>query len=387
MTVKIPLVRDTVSKEDIHSLIEWLQTYPQLTKGQQTLAFEKKFAEWNGSKYAVFVNSGSSANLLMLSALKVFGMSGRKIAVPALSWATDLSPVMELGFTPVLVDCNLENLSVDLNHLRTVFEQRRPVALLLVSVLGLSPDMDAIQSLCDEFDVILLEDNCESQGTKYRTKNLGTFGAMSSFSTYFGHIMSTVEGGVITTDYRNMYETLLMLRSHGWSRDISPETAVELRKQWNVDDFSERFTFYFPGYNLRPTDIQAVIGLRQLERIDAVIARRTQNFHYIRSALDGKMWTPTETPYSTTANFCYPIIANSVEHKQRLIETLTKDGIECRPLIAGSMGTQPMYKRQYGELLLPNATVIDSRGLYIPNNPDLTVEEMNYMTNSILSTL
>jgi CDP-6-deoxy-D-xylo-4-hexulose-3-dehydrase len=218
---KINLVEDTITREDINSLITWLSDYPQLTKGPKTIEFEKNWSEWLGSKYSVFVNSGSSANLLMLYALKHLGLlKNKKICVPSLSWATDLAPVLQFDLEPILIDCNLDNLSVDLNHLETTFKEQNPSVLILVSVLGLSPDMDSISKLCEQYDVILLEDNCESQGTSYKGKKLGNFGLMSSFSTFFGHTMSTIEGGVITTNDEKIYHTLLQLRSHGWSRAL-----------------------------------------------------------------------------------------------------------------------------------------------------------------------
>jgi len=160
----IRLVENTIDKNDINALIEWLQTEPRLTKGPVTLEFERQLAEWFGTEYAVFVNSGSSANLLMLYALKMSGMmKNQKVVVPSLCWATDLAPVIQLGMEPILVDCNLENLSVDLDHLELLFSLHEPSALLLVSVLGLSPDMDALADLCRKYDVHLLEDNCESR--------------------------------------------------------------------------------------------------------------------------------------------------------------------------------------------------------------------------------
>jgi CDP-6-deoxy-D-xylo-4-hexulose-3-dehydrase len=231
----ISLVKDTITKKDINSLIKWLKTYPRLTKGEQTLKFEAEFAQWVGSQYAIFVNSGSSANLLMVYALKYANLlNTNKIAIPTLSWATDLSPLLQFGITPVLVDCNLNNLSVDLNHLEEVFKNEKPDAFILVSILGLSPDMDKIVELCERYNVILLEDNCESQGTSYKGKKLGTFGLASSFSTFFGHIMSTIEGGVITTDDEGFYNLLLQLRSHGWDRDLPPEEQNLLRLLYNV---------------------------------------------------------------------------------------------------------------------------------------------------------
>jgi CDP-6-deoxy-D-xylo-4-hexulose-3-dehydrase len=343
---KIDLVEDTIDNYDIDKLINWLEKYPRLTKGPVTIEFEKKWSEWLGCKYSVFVNSGSSANLMMLYCLKILNkLKNNKICVPSLCWATDLAPVLQFDMLPLLIDCNLENLSVDLNHLEETFIKESPSVLLLVSILGLSPDMDKIVELCNKYDVILLEDNCESQGTKYKGKKLGNFGLMSSFSTYFGHTMSTIEGGVITTNDEDIYHTLLQLRSHGWDRDLPIEKQKELRSTWNVDEFSALYTFYIPGLNLRSTDLQAFLGIIQLDKVDGMIKNRYENFLYFKSKLKGKIWFPNDIDDSYTSNFAIPIITKNKEDKQNLIKELTKNNIVCRPLISGSMGTQPFYKK------------------------------------------
>jgi CDP-6-deoxy-D-xylo-4-hexulose-3-dehydrase len=220
----IKLVNDTINNQDIDSLIDWLKTYPKLTKGNLTIELEKKWAKWIGTKYSIFCNSGSSANLLMLWALVEAERIKRnaKVVIPSVAWATDLSPVIQLGMNPILCDINLEDLSVDLDHLEEIFKTTNPDVLMLVSVLGLVPDMNQIVKLCNQYGVLLLEDTCESMGSKVDNKKLGTFGLMSSFSTYFGHHMSTIEGGFVCTNDEELYEILKSIRSHGWDRDASP---------------------------------------------------------------------------------------------------------------------------------------------------------------------
>src|SRR3990172_4715245 len=187
----IPLAKDTIDKNDINKLIEWLQTFPRLTKGPITTELEQKWAKKFGTKYAVYVNSGSSANLLMLYALLVTGkLKNKKILCPGISWATDLAPIIQLGLEPILVDCNMRDLSVDIEHLKILIEEHQPSALMLVSVLGFSPEMDKIVELCKLKGVELLEDCCESVGTSFNNVMLGNFGIMSSFSLYYGHHLS-----------------------------------------------------------------------------------------------------------------------------------------------------------------------------------------------------
>jgi CDP-6-deoxy-D-xylo-4-hexulose-3-dehydrase len=382
---KIDLIQDTIDNQDIDNLIQWLQEYPRLTKGPKTIEFESKWSKWIGSKYSVFVNSGSSANLLMLYALKVLNkMKNNKVCVPALCWATDLSPVLQFDLQPLLIDCNLDNLSVDLNHLEQMFQTEQPSVLLLVSVLGLSPDMDSIVELCKKYDVILLEDNCESQGTKFKGTKLGNFGLMSSFSTYFGHTMSTIEGGVITTNDEEIYNMLLQLRSHGWDRDLSESKQQELRKEWEVSNFSALYTFYVPGFNLRSTDLQAQLGIQQLLKVDGMINNRFQNFLYYKSKLEGKTWFPKTFSDEFTSNFAIPVITKSSEDKENLIKELEENNIACRPLISGSMGTQPFYKKLYGENKLPNCSIIDERGVYVPNHDKMTKEDIDRVCSILL---
>jgi CDP-4-dehydro-6-deoxyglucose reductase, E1 len=382
---KINLVKDTIDKDDIDTLIEWLKTYPRLTKGEKTIEFEELWSKWIGCKYSVFVNSGSSANLLMLYALlELYNLRNKKVVVPALGWATDLAPVMQFGFEPILVDCNLANLSVDIEHLEEIFIKEKPAAMIVVSVLGFSPYIKEIVSLCKKHGVILLEDNCESQGTKYNGVKLGNFGLMSSFSTYFGHTMSTIEGGMISTNDKAVYDMLKQLRSHGWDRDLDSSRQQELRSQWGVDDFAALYTFYVPGFNVRSTDLQAVLGIGQLQKVDDMIEQRNKNFQIFKEKLSPYTWFPQEVDGSYTASFCIPIIASSKEEKDAIVKALWERNVECRPLICGSMGIQPFYVKQYGRTELPNVSKIDERGLYIPNHPKLTEEEINRMCECII---
>jgi CDP-6-deoxy-D-xylo-4-hexulose-3-dehydrase len=390
---KITLVKDTIEKDDIDNLIEWLKTYPRLTKGPKTIEFEEKWSEWIGCKYSVFVNSGSSANLLMLYALKVLGnLRNEKIVVPALAWATDMAPVIQLGFDPLIVDCNLQNLAVDVSQLESIFRFHKPAAMILVSVLGFSPDIDKIVELCQKHGVILLEDNCESQGTEFQGKKLGNFGLMSSFSTYFGHTMSTIEGGMVCTNDKDVYDLLKMLRSHGWDRDLDEETQNKFRERWGVDDFSALYTFYEPGFNLRSTDLQAVIGIAQLDKVDGWIDQRNENLGYFLETIKKKdtkkkIWRPTEHPESFTASFCYPMIFSTKKDKDKAVAALLENGVETRPLICGSMGTQPFFVKRYGRHETLNASKVDECGIYVPNHPKLSKDEIEFICETVINAI
>jgi len=372
----IKLVTDTIDNSDIDRLISWLSTYPRLTKGRLTPQFEQKWSNWLGVNQTIFCNSGSSANLLMLWALIEAKRISRnsKIVVPAVSWATDLAPVIQLGMTPILCDSNLEDFSVDLNQLEMIFKESNPDVFLLVSVLGFVPDMDRILELCKKYNVILLEDTCESMGSKYKDKKLGTFGLMSSFSTYFGHHMSTIEGGLVSTNDEELYEILKSIRSHGWDRDASIQHSSELRNTWKTSKFDSLYTFYYSGFNLRSTDLQAFIGTHQIDKLDYICKKRNDNFTLYNKLLSNYK------EKGFISNFAYPIIS---KNKHNIIKKLQKQNIEVRPLICGSMGKQPFYVKQYGKLELKNASEIDNYGFYVPNHPGLCDDEIILISDII----
>ncbi len=382
----INLVKDTISNDDIDKLIGWLQTYPRLTKGPLTLELEQKWSDWIGTKYSVFCNSGSSANLLMLSAYientrMQKDRNKLKIVVPSVSWATDLAPIIQLGLTPILCDCNLNDLSIDLDHLNEIITSHGKIdALLLVSVLGLVPKMDKIQDICDKHDIVLLEDSCESMGSKHKGQNLGTFGNMSSFSTFFGHHISTIEGGFVSTNDKELYDLLLSLRSHGWDRDLDKKSQNKLRDVWDVSGFESLYTFYYPGYNLRSTDLNAFIGIGQIDNLNEWGLVREKNFRLYQRLIHNDYWKPKLYPNSFVSNFAYPIIHPA---RNEIAQQLQNNSVEVRPLVCGSMGNQPFYKKQYGKIKLPNADKIDEYGLYVPNNPKLTENEVTIVADII----
>ena len=377
----ITLVKDTIDNNDIDRLIDWLKTYPRLTKGKVTLDFEQKFTKWLGRKYSVYCNSGSSANLLMLSALQQGEyLKNNKIVVPSVAWATDLAPVIQLGLEPILCDSNFDDLSADLDYLEKLFIEEKPSVLMFVSVLGLVPNMEKVVNLCKKHDVILLEDTCESMGCEYLGKKLGTFGTMSSFSTFFGHHISTIEGGIISTDDKKLYEILLSIRSHGWDRDLSKETQDELQKKWKVSEFNSLYTFYYSGFNLRSTDLQAYIGLSQIDKLEDWGRSREYNYNMYQDLIENDYWKPKSQEDSFTSNFAYPVIH---PNRDKIVQKLRDNKVEVRPMICGSMGTQPFYVKKYGVLKLPNVTTIDEFGFYVPNHPKLTVEQIKFICGLI----
>jgi CDP-6-deoxy-D-xylo-4-hexulose-3-dehydrase len=373
----IKLVSDTIDKKDINALTEWLSQdeIPKLTKGELTVELEKKWAKKIGTKYSVFVNSGSSSILLTLAALKYKAkLKNFKIVIPSLSWATDLSSPVLLGLDPILCDCNLSDLSCDLEHLEEIFKKDKPGAFILVSVLGLVPNMDKIIELCNKYNVILLEDVCESMGSKYKEKYLGTFGLASFFSMYFGHHLSTIEGGFINTDDENLYYDLLMMRSHGWVRDLSIEKQNEYKIKYNIDDFTALYNFYIPGFNLRSTDLQAFIGLRAIDKLDNYANARNKNFHYYLDNIKNNELNLQINEDNFISNFAMPIVN---KNKKTIVDNLIKNNIECRPLIAGNLANKPFWYENFERIYLKNSNLVDKYGFYIPNHQDLTQEQLD----------
>jgi CDP-6-deoxy-D-xylo-4-hexulose-3-dehydrase len=373
--MNIKLVKDTIDFNDVLELIEWLKTNPRLTKGDLTVEFEKEWSKWLGVKYSVFVNSGSSANLAAIYSLILSKrMKNNKIVVPAVSWVTTVTPAIQLGLDPIMCECDTENLGLDINHLKEIIKNDNPSAIILVHVLGIPNNMKEIVDLCENNNILLIEDTCESIGSKYNDKMVGTFGDISTFSFYFGHHMSTIEGGMISTDDEELYHILLSIRSHGWDRDLPKEKQNELREKYNINEFRAFYTFYYPGFNLRSTDLQAFIGLSQLKKLDVIVENRHKNYLKYKSEIKNDFWSVSEPSGSYVSNFSFPIVTKNIN---KLTEELIKNNIECRPLICGSINEHPFWYERYGKQDLPNSKLVHEYGLYIPNNHQMTEDELD----------
>lgn len=377
----ITLVKDTIDRNDINLLIDWLKTNPRLTKGKITVEFEKKWSNWQGRKYSVYLNSGSSANLAMIYALlQSKKLKNKNIILPSVSWATTISPIIQLGMNPILCECDKDTLGIDIKHFKQLIKKHKPSTLLLVHVLAFPNKMNEIIQLCEENNIILLEDSCESVGSTYNEVKTGNFGLMSSFSLYFGHHSSTIEGGFVCTDDFDMYRILLSIRSHGWDRDLDVNFQVEMRNKYNISDFKSLYTFYYPGFNLRSTDLQAFIGLGQVDKLDDIIKKRNTNFLIYDKLIKNDYWKIKNYDNTFISNFAYPIIHPK---REEIAKHLIKNGIECRPLICGSIGKQPFWIDLYGEQNFEFADKVDEYGMYLPNNPSLTEDDIKYVCSLV----
>jgi CDP-6-deoxy-D-xylo-4-hexulose-3-dehydrase len=384
--MKVELCHETIERDDMDALSDWIKTYPRLTKGPLTLELEKQWSNLLEISHTTFVNSGSSAILLALNALLINNrLKNKLVVVPSLCWATNVAPLIQMGLEPIFCDSNKNDLNIDIDSLENIFKCYQPAAILLVHVLGFINDMDRILELCKKYNVELIEDCCETMGSTYNLKQAGTFGAISCFSLYFSHTISCIEGGFISTNDKDLDNTIKMLRNHGWSRDLDSTTQEELRTKYNIDKFKEVFTFYIPGFNVRSTDLQAFIALRQLEKLPSFVKKREDNFFNIRSKIDDSFWKPQPIQYNDydiVSNFAYPLIH---PRWREITSDLIKSGVETRPLIAGAISLQPFVKEYANSISYATwvEKVVDKEGFYIPNHPYLTEEEIDYMTSII----
>jgi CDP-6-deoxy-D-xylo-4-hexulose-3-dehydrase len=380
------LAERTIDEADLGELIDWLKTNPQLTQGPLVKQFESTWSAWLGRKHSVFVNSGSSANLIMYYALLLDGrLKNNKVIVPAAAWATTVAPAIQLGFEPIMCESDWQTFGLDLKHLEQLCEEHDPGAVIVVQTLGVPGNMDGLLALKAKYGFALMEDACPATGSTYKDLKVGSFGDMASFSFYFGHHLSTIEGGMVSTDDDRLYELLLHIRSHGWAKDLSPEKEAELADAHGALPFNRIFTFYYPGFNVRATDLQARIGLSQMRKADAVCARRVENQARYEQRFANSIFHVPHNPDGVTCSISFVALTASTEHRDRIAEVLRANNVETRPLGGGSMGRQPFWAERYGARAFPVADAIHTRSFMLPNNPDISLEDVDHIAELVLS--
>jgi len=379
--MKIKLMHNCISNEEIAAINRVIES-GEYTQGKIVREFENKFAEWNNSKYGVMVNSGSSANLLIISLLKEkYGLKdGDEVLVPAVTWPTTIYPVIQHNLIPVFCDVD-ESFNISLESMQKMTSEKTK-ALFLVHLLGQAGNMDEIGKFCKEKNIILVEDCCESLGATFKDKKVGNFGVMGSFSFYFGHHISTIEGGMITTDDLETYDLLKSIRSHGWIRDSLRMKHYE-KEYSNLD-----YIFDYMGYNVRSTNLNAAIGIEQLKKIDSSIRIRKNNHRIFNELmLSNKKVKLQGISLSENSSFCLPLIVPTKEYRDNLLIKLREHGIESRSVVGGSLVKQPVFvkklKGKYRADVCPNAETIDLCGLYLPNNQFIDEEKVKYMAEKI----
>ncbi len=385
---KYDLAVNTISPDDLAELTAWLKQYPRLTMGQETLAFEKAWSKWLGVKYAVMCNSGASANLLMYAAIDAVKRAGkRKVVVPATGWPTDIAPAIQFGWKPIMCESDERTFGLDPNYLEKILKKHHPETVVLVQVLGVPADMDSIMSLKKEYGFNLLEDCCASHGSTHGGKKVGLFGDISVFSFYYGHHMSTVEGGILCTNDEELYYALLMLRSHGWLRDLPEAKRSKIMEQYNVDPFHNPFTFVLPGFNLRPTEISAHMGLIQLEKLDKTISIRVANHRVYQKRLSGVLDFARGLKGDTISSISFCAVAKDIKQRKEIVKRMVKHKIDTRIFTAGNLGRHPFWFERYGRFSAPVADRLYEGGFFLPNNQALNTNDIEWICDVIVSAL
>lgn len=380
------LAENIVDKNDLIALRKWLSgKQPQLTKGFLTVEFEKQWARWIGTRYAVFVNSGSSANFLMAYAALLSGkLRNKKVIVPSVGWVTTISPFMQLGFQPIMCGADQDDFGLDVGHLEFLLKKHHPSLVIMVQVLGVPGKMEQLKKLQHKYKFILLEDACAALGAEYKGKKVGSFGVISSFSFYFGHQLSTIEGGMVNTNDKNFYDLLLMLRSHGWGKDLDQKTRSRLMKKYRIDDFHQPFTFFLPGLNLRNTDVGAFLGLRMMKKADHISKIRHRNhmlyFKFLKHVGFQKIH-----PGSWPCSISFGALARDSAHRNRIVKELDRYHIETRLFSAGNLGLHPFWFERYGKFHHPVSNKVHSCGFFLPNNESLTPKDIKFICSVVNS--
>jgi CDP-6-deoxy-D-xylo-4-hexulose-3-dehydrase len=375
-----PLMDDNITREDLDALIAYLQQpQPRLTHGEQVRAFEREWSQWLGVKYSVLVNSGASANLLTMAALREqFG--GGEVIVPPLTWVSDIASVLQNGLNPVFVDIDRRTLGMDAGQvLQEVTSDTK--AVFLTHILGYNALTQPLIDGLAARNVPLIEDCCESHGATFNGRKVGSFGLVSNFSFYFAHHMSTIEGGIICTNDEALYETVRMLRSHGMVR----ESASEARRQQYAEarpDLTPDFIFAFPGYNVRPTELMGVLGRSQLKRLDINNELRCENLRLFLSGLDPAKFQ-TDFAVEGSSNYAFTLVLREPDAAlwARVETALRAAGVEFRRGLSGGGNQlrQPYLRRVVGDEeceKYPNVEHVHFHGCYIGNYPALPKEKI-----------
>lgn len=384
----IPLIKSTFynEKKIKTALKKFLSSAKVLSMSEQCLQFEDEFSKFQKRKDSILVNSGSSANLAVIQALLNLGRikKGDKVGFSAVTWATNVMPLIQLGLEPIPIDVELETLNISSKKLEDVLRVHDLKLLFITNLLGWCDDLDQIAKICKKNNCMLVEDNCESLGSVYEGKLLGNFGLASTCSFYVGHHLSTIEGGIVCTDDEELATMVRIVRAHGWDRNLRSDIQKGMRTMHKVNStFYSRYTFYDLGYNLRPTEICGFLGIQQLQYAAEIIEKRENNFKYLAEKIynTSEYIKPRWEHMEKFSNFAFPIICKSTKKRAELVE-LAENKVEIRPIVGGDMTQQPFFQKyikNHSKHKLPNALLIHNQGFYFGNNPELTKKELAYL--------
>ncbi len=374
------LQENVINDSDLDLLISFIKETKRFTQFTKVAEFEAAFAKWQGCKYCVFVNSGSSANLLLInSAKEYFGWeNGDEVIVPSVTWPTTVTPVLQCGMTPVFIDANLSDLSLDYEKISSKISPKTK-AIFVAHLLGFPGNILRLQEIISGRDIVVLEDCCESQGAMVNGTKVGNLGVAGTFSFYWGHHMTTVEGGVMCTSNEELYKLLLLKRSHGLAREIPLEDHAALKEAYKDIDFA--FLFLTDGFNVRNTEFSAVLGLAQITRIDDFIRQRNENYQaFIKICKEYRNeLILLEIP--GISSFVLPFLFRSAARKEAFQEIIRAAGIESRPLISGNLLRQPFLSKYYNASDYPNADFIHTNAFYIGNNQFVDEQRLDILAS------
>lgn len=374
MVFRFPLATSTWGDEEIQALHRVIES-GHFTMGEHVSRFERSFADYIGSKHCVMVNSGSSANLLMIAALAYSKnpaysvQRGDEIIVPAVSWSTTYYPIHQYGLRLKFVDVDLETLNYDLDALdRAITPQTR--GIMIVNLLGNPNDFDRINQIVAGRNIVLMEDNCESMGATFAGRKAGSFGCMGTFSSFFSHHISTMEGGMIVTDDEELFHLLLSLRAHGWTRNLPKVNRVCADK--SDDPFEESFRFVLPGYNVRPLEMEGALGLEQVRRLPSLIECRRRNGAAFQAAMQDHPDVMIQKEIGNSSWFGFSLLVREERgwNRRQLRDALEKLGFETRPVVTGNFTKNEVVKYFDYDIAgdLTNADYVDRNGLFIGNH-------------------
>ena len=377
-----PLMGETITFADRLKMVWFTLTAKKFTFGEKVKKFEKEWGEWIHHKnetYSLYVSSGSTANFLLVAGvMELYGLKkGDKVLLPACTWVTNVAPIIQLGLTPVFCDINLDNFSFDLNEARKIAKNHDIKMIFITHLLGFSADNEALQKIFKR--AIIIDDVCESHGcTDMIGNKRGSNSLGATFSFYFGHHMSTIEGGMVTTNNKDLYDLMKVKRSHGMARESTKfKDYADL-----YPEIDKQFLFVTDGYNFRNHEICAVLGSSQLKRLDKMIEIRNRNHDIFTSIIDKYPNLFYNIKNSTTnSSFCLPFICKSKGIMLTMKETFAENGIEYRPVVSGNLLAQPFLKDYKIETdkERTNAELVHSQGVYIGNSHFVTVEDMQFL--------
>jgi CDP-4-dehydro-6-deoxyglucose reductase, E1 len=388
----IPLMRNTFVEEHEtrRRLAEFIVRAPRLSMDVECLAFEAEFAAYQGVSEAVLFNSGGSANLALLQALRNLGRlrEGDKVGFSALTWSTNVMPILQMGLRPVPVDCSRKSLNVMASDVEATLREVRLDALFLTNVLGFAGDLEEIRAICEKQGVLLLEDNCEALGTELPSGRTGNFGQAATFSFFVAHHMSTIEGGMATTRDESLAEMLRIVRANGWDRNLSASQQRKWRDRAGVrSEFEAKYTFYDLAFNLRPTEITGFLGRIQLGYLEDNLARRLQNHVELEMCVrENRDLSVVERGHIRRLSpFAFPVVCSSRAVRDRYLAQFSGAGVEVRPMIAGNMQRQPFFRKYVQEERpLPEADALHECAFYCGNYPELTRPEIETLKSCLL---